>query len=88
MRYCVIKDTTTVIDGSENPIEIMLQNAQNAGFTESEVEILTEEKYQARKDLEPKLPQPLTDIEKLRLEQAQSNAEFFEMVLMLTGGGF
>lgn len=53
MKYCVIKDTTKVIDGSENPIEIMLQNAQNAGFTETEIEILTEEEYQARKDLEP-----------------------------------
>lgn len=30
---------------------------------------------------------PLTDIEKLRLETAQANAEMFEMVLMMTGGG-
>lgn len=51
MKYCVIKDTIKVIDGSENPIEIMLQNAQNAGFTEIEVEILTEEEYQARKSI-------------------------------------
>ncbi len=54
MKYCVIKNTTTVIDGSENPLEIMLQNAINAGFAENEVEILTEEEYQARVDLEPK----------------------------------
>jgi hypothetical protein len=33
------------------------------------------------------LPEPLTDIEQLRLEQAQANAELFEMMLMLTGGG-
>lgn len=33
------------------------------------------------------LPQPLGDIEQLRLEQAQANAELFEMMLMLTGGG-
>ena len=34
------------------------------------------------------LPQPLSEIEQLRLEQAQANAELFEMMLMLTGGGF
>lgn len=54
MKYCVIKNTTKVIDGSENSLEIMLQNAINAGFAENEVEILTEEEYQARVDLEPK----------------------------------
>ena len=52
------------------------------------MEILTEEEYQTRVELEPILPQPLTEIEQLRLEQAQSNAELFEMMLMLTGGGF
>ena len=70
MKYCVIKDTTKVIDGSENPIEIMLQNAQNSGFTETEVEILTEEEYQARKELEPKPTQEPTQEERiLALEQ-------------------
>ena len=54
MKYCVIKDTVIVIDGSENPLDIMLQNAKNAGFNESEVEILTEEEYQKRKANEPK----------------------------------
>lgn len=54
MEYCVIKNTTKVIDGSENPIKIMLKNALNAGFAENEVEILTEEEYQARVELEPK----------------------------------
>ena len=68
MRYCVIKNTTTVIDGSENSIEIMLQNAQNAGFSESEVDILTEEEYQARKDLEPIAPQSPTETEQLRAD--------------------
>ncbi|MEC0092897.1 hypothetical protein [Paenibacillus macquariensis] len=29
---------------------------------------------------------PLTEIEQLRLETAQGNAELFEMVLLLTGG--
>lgn len=65
MKYCVIKNTTKVIDGSENPIEIMLQNAENAGFTEAEVEILTEEEYEARKALEPTPPQEPTAEERL-----------------------
>ena len=54
MRYCVIKNTTKVIDGSDNSTELMLQNARNAGFKEEEVEILTEEEYQARLENEPK----------------------------------
>lgn len=60
LKYCVIKNTVTVIDGSENSIESMLVNVQNAGFTESEVEILTEEEYQARKELEPVSPKEPT----------------------------
>lgn len=89
MKYCVIKDTTKVIDGSENPIEIMLQNAQNAGFADIEVEILTEEEYQQRLENEPKPPQPLTEIELLRIEQAKANAEMIELMMsMVYGGGF
>lgn len=65
MKYCVIKNTTTVIDGSDNPKEIMVQNALSAGFTELQVEILTETDYLARKALEPtQTPQP-TDAERL-----------------------
>lgn len=52
-RYCVIKDTIKIIDGSENSTETMMVEAQSAGFPEAEVEILTEEEYQARKALEP-----------------------------------
>ena len=73
MKYCVIKDTTKVIDGSNNPAEIMLQNAQNAGFTENEVEILTEEQYKARVDLEPEpTPKPT----------AEERLESLEIVLL------
>jgi hypothetical protein len=54
MKYCVIKNTTKVIDGSENHDEIMAQNAQNAGITD--YEILTEEEYEVRKTLEPTPP--------------------------------
>lgn len=49
MNYCVIKNTTIIVDGSENPLGIMLENGKNAGFQESEVEILTEEEYNIRK---------------------------------------
>jgi hypothetical protein len=59
MRYCVIKNTTTVIDGSGNPVVIMLQNAQNAGFAEADIEILTEEEYQLKKSLEPIPPKEI-----------------------------
>lgn len=31
-------------------------------------------------------PQPPSEIEKLRLETAQANAEMFEMLLIMTGG--
>jgi hypothetical protein len=65
MDYCVIKNTTTVIDGSENEEEIMLENARNAGYTENEVEILTEEEYKTRVLNIPKPPQPPTTDERL-----------------------
>lgn len=32
------------------------------------------------------LPKPLSEVEKLKIENAQANAELFEMMLMLTGG--
>jgi len=62
MKYCVVRNTTTVIDGSENSIEIMLQNAQNAGFSKDEAEVLTEEEYQARRVSEPVEPSKPTVI--------------------------
>lgn len=67
MKYCVIKGTTTVIDGSENSIEIMEQNAQNAGVTD--FEILTEEEYEARKTLEPVPPEREIAVLKRQLEE-------------------
>ncbi len=79
MNYCVVKESIKVIDGSENSHEIMLQNATNAGFTDAEVEILTDEEYQARKALEPMPPQPPSEAERLEaLEQA--------MLEMILGG--
>lgn len=65
MKYCVIKNTTTIIDGSDNADAVMIQNALNAGFVETEVEILTEEEYGARKALEPVPGQPSTTEERI-----------------------
>jgi hypothetical protein len=62
--YCVVRGTTKVINSNE-PEEIMLQNAQNAGLSADEVEILTEEEYRVRKEAEPRPPQPKTKIEEL-----------------------
>ena len=73
MKYCVVKDTTKVIDGSGNSAETMLQNAQNAGFTENQIEILTEEEYLTRVENEPK-PLPLPT--------AEERLEALEMVLL------
>lgn len=57
MEYCVLKNTATIIDGSENPRDIMIQNAKNLGFSENDIEILTEEEYTSRKASEPVVPQ-------------------------------
>lgn len=75
LKYCVIKNTTKVIDGSNNTADIMLQNAQNTGFIESEVEILTEAEYQARKELEPMQPKEPTKEE--LLEQRINDLELY-----------
>ncbi|WP_068986187.1 hypothetical protein [Lysinibacillus xylanilyticus] len=53
MRYCVVKDTTKVIDGSLNVDNVMLKNAINAGFTFEQIEILTQMQFDERLKLEP-----------------------------------
>ena len=78
MNYCVIKDTIRVIN-SNNLVEIMMNDAVKSGFSENEVEILTEEEYQARKALEPVSPQPPSTEE--RLKTAEDTILF-----LLTGG--
>ena len=67
MKYCVKKDTTIVIDGSENQKEVMLQNAKSMGFTENDVEIITEEEYKTRVEISPKQTQTLTLEERIAL---------------------
>ena len=78
MKYCVIKDTATVVDGSENPAEVMALNAENAGITS--FEILAEEEFEARKtqELTPTL-EPTTEERLEALEMA--------MLDMILGGG-
>jgi hypothetical protein len=79
MKYCIIKNTTTVIDGSENTQEVMLQNAESAGVTAEEVEILTEQEFEARKALEPTPPHEPTAEERIQsLEDA--------MIFLTLGG--
>jgi hypothetical protein len=77
MNYCVIKNTTRVIDGSENPREIMIKNAANAGYTAADVEILTDAEYKARKALEP-IPTPEPTLE-------QRNRADIDYIGMMTG---
>jgi hypothetical protein len=70
INYCVIKDTTTIIDGSGNSTEVMLRNAQKVGLTEAEVEILTAEEYQQRLASIPQPTQPPTDKERIESLEA------------------
>lgn len=74
MYYIVRKNTASEIEKAENDIHL-LQNAIDAGFTKNEVEILTEEEYQARKDLEPIPPKEPTKEE--LLEQRINDLELY-----------
>lgn len=79
-KYCVVKDTTTVIDGSLNSDEVMLQNANHAGFTTEQVEILTQEQYDERKALEP-VPEPIpTQVDLLQQQLATQQAIIDELL--------
>lgn len=66
MKYCVIKDTTTIIDGSDDSDEVMYRNALGSGFSEFEIEILAEEEYLLRLENEHKPQQQETQIEILQ----------------------
>ena len=74
MRYCVKKDSTILVDGSENSKEIMLENALNCGFTKDEVEIITEDEFQKRLEKVQVVKVP-TEQEKLNAQLLQQNAE-------------
>lgn len=70
MKYCVIKNTATVIDGSDNADTVMIQNAANVGFTADEIEILAEEEYQQRLASIPQSPKPPTQAERIEALEA------------------
>ncbi|MBS4200274.1 hypothetical protein KHA93_11595 [Bacillus sp. FJAT-49732] len=46
------------------------------------IEDMSQEEIEALKNA----PKPLTEVEQLRIDQAQANAELFEMMLMFIGG--
>jgi len=83
MRYCVVKNTATIVDGSDNPDEVMLQNMVGSGFTEDQGEILTEEQYQKRKLLFPDIKVPsLLELENNQIKERVALAEGAITVLM------
>jgi ABC-type branched-subunit amino acid transport system substrate-binding protein len=53
MNYCVVKNTVIIIN-SNNPDEVMLEDAINSSFTSDEVEIISQEEYQNRVNNAPK----------------------------------
>lgn len=63
MRYCVLKDTVTVIDGSSNTDDVMLLNADRLGYSSEQVEILGELEYRQRLT---QYPQPKSQLQILQ----------------------
>lgn len=55
-----------------------------SGVSKEEIEANFDYFWEDAEKVKP--PEP-TEIEKLRLETAQTNAEMFEMMLMMSGGG-
>lgn len=79
MKYCVIKNTITVIDGSSNSDGIMRKNALSAGI--AEFEILTEDEYKDRVESLPLVPQPQTELEILK-KQVSENQGAIDFIVM------
>lgn len=72
MKYCVIKGTIRDIAQSDNE-EKLIESALTTEvdgelLKDGDFEILSKEEYQARKALEPIIPQPPTEIELLQAE--------------------
>lgn len=67
MSYCVIKNTSIVIDQQEDQ-ELMQKNAENAGI--SKFEIITDEEYITRK---LQNPDPSIEISKLKVKLSQTD---------------
>ena len=90
MKFCVLKNSGTVIDGGGNPDETMFQNVINAGYLAEDAEILTEEEYKIRKLAYPDVP-VLSDSElemnqlKNRVKLAEDNAIALMDTIMMMG---
>lgn len=90
MRVCIEKSTNKIIEMQSFATEgTLIQNALQYGYLESDIEEkkVSDEEYQIILEAQPKLPQPPTEIEQLRLEQAQANAEMIDLMMALIYGG-
>ncbi|WP_313636730.1 hypothetical protein [Paenibacillus sp.] len=80
MQFCVVKNTTIVIDGSDNSLEIMIANANNSGFTEADIEILSETEYKVRVKNESKSDPPeLSEIDRIGAELVLRELETLDL---------
>jgi len=93
MRYCVIKDTTKVINNGLNTDESFLSDAKSAGLEVNKVEVLTKEEFESRKALEEQQPKEPSEIEILKQENARlqeedlNNKEAIAELYILSKGG-
>ena len=88
-KYCVIKDTSKIISQGKREDLLILagESTKDSEGNKVECEILTEEEYQARKAVEPVTPPKPSEIEMLRMEQAKTNAELIDLMMMMMGYG-
>ena len=84
MRYCVVKDTLTIIDGSLNSNEIMIKNALECGYNKNQIEVLTEEEYQNRILINPR-PIPKTEMELIKEKQEMQDKAILELSTLIGG---
>jgi len=67
-NYCVSKIGNIVVDSSDIDLfdeNTMTQNALSAGFSLSEIEIISEDEFKRRESLKPQLPKEPTLEEKV-----------------------
>jgi len=83
MLYCVAINTTKIVDGSDNPEEVMIENAINSGYKKEEVEIITEEEYKLRIEQNP-IVNEKTPIEILQNENEQLKQSIAELTVLVS----
>lgn len=81
MKYCVVKDTIVVIDGSNNTDKVMMQNSVGSGYSPLEVEILTSDQYRQRESNLAPTVLPKSELEILK-EQIATNMGALDYILM------